>query len=182
MLLDITLFINSIRKYLHIKTHSRVLNVFTEMLYLTIYQKKTKNILHAVWYLPFTNIPRKYTVTYHFSDLQNIYSGKRQIHTKCQLQYVHPPQISTSGNCHCVINKSYWIHRVNVKVYAQVTTVTSYAPITAFVTFTLYKFHGAPQTLTWQSPDLVQCHLQCWYMWMRSANCLTMCLTRYVCV
>ena len=25
------------------------------------------------------------------------------IHTKCQLQYLHPPQISTSGKCHCVI-------------------------------------------------------------------------------
>ena len=25
------------------------------------------------------------------------------IHTKCQLQYLHPPHISTSGKCHCVI-------------------------------------------------------------------------------
>ena len=31
--------------------------------------------------------------------------------------------------------------------------------ITAFVTFTSYKFDGAPRTLTWQSLDLVQCHL-----------------------
>ena len=59
--------------------------------------------LHAVWYLPFTNSPRKHTVTYHFSDLQEVYSGNRQIHTKCQLQYLHPPHISTSGKCHCVI-------------------------------------------------------------------------------
>ena len=114
--------------------------------------------LHAVWYLPFTNSPRKHTVTYHFrchytksnpiddhsnifkkgyrsrisnhwasipacsvvppiykqskktychvyhfSDLQEVYSGYRQIHTKCQLQYFHPPHISTSGKCHCVI-------------------------------------------------------------------------------
>ena len=34
-----------------------------------------------------------------------------------------------------------------------------YAPITAFVTFTPYKFHGAPRTLTWQSCDLVRCNL-----------------------
>ena len=34
-----------------------------------------------------------------------------------------------------------------------------YAPITAFVTFTPYKFHGAPRTLTWQSRDLVRCNL-----------------------
>ena len=59
--------------------------------------------LHAVWYLPFTKCPRKHTVTYHFSDLQEVYSGNRQIHTKCQLQYFHPPHISTSGKCHCVI-------------------------------------------------------------------------------
>ena len=59
--------------------------------------------LHAVWYLPFTKRPRKHTVTYHFSDLQEVYSGNRQIHTKCQLQYFHPPHISTSGKCHCVI-------------------------------------------------------------------------------
>ena len=59
--------------------------------------------LHAVWYLPFTNSPRKHTVTYHFSDLQEVYSGNRQIHTQCQLQYLHPPHISTSGKCHCVI-------------------------------------------------------------------------------
>ena len=59
--------------------------------------------LYAVWYLPFTNNPRKHTVTYHFSDLQEVYSSNRQIHTKCQLQYLHPPHISTSGKCHCVI-------------------------------------------------------------------------------
>ena len=59
--------------------------------------------LHAVWYLRFTNSPRKPTVTYHFSDLQEVYSDNRQIHTKCQLKYLHPPHISTSGICHCVI-------------------------------------------------------------------------------
>ena len=59
--------------------------------------------LHAVWYLPFTNSPRKHTVTYHFSGLQAVYSGNRQIHTKSQLQYLYPPQISTSVKCHCVI-------------------------------------------------------------------------------
>ena len=44
-----------------------------------------------------------HTVTYHFSDLQEVYSGNRQIHTKCHWQYLHPPHISTSGKCHCVI-------------------------------------------------------------------------------
>ena len=34
-----------------------------------------------------------------------------------------------------------------------------YAPVTAFVTFTPYKFDDAPRTLTWQSLYLVQCHL-----------------------
>ena len=58
--------------------------------------------LHAVWYLPFTNSPRKHTVTYHFSDLQEVYSGNHQIHTKCQLQFLYPPKIS-SDKCHCVI-------------------------------------------------------------------------------
>ena len=47
--------------------------------------------------------PRKHTFTYYFTDLQEVYSDDRQIHTKCQLQYLHPPQISTSGRCHCVI-------------------------------------------------------------------------------
>ena len=46
---------------------------------------------------------QKNTVTYHFNDLQEVYSGNRPIHTKCQWQYLHPPQISTSGKCHCVI-------------------------------------------------------------------------------
>ena len=49
------------------------------------------------------NSPRKHIVTYHFSDLQQVYSDNRQIHTKCQLKYLHPPHISTSGKCHCVI-------------------------------------------------------------------------------
>ena len=50
--------------------------------------------LHAVWYLPFTKSPRKHTVTYHFSDLQEVYSDNRQIHTKNQLQYLHTPYIN----------------------------------------------------------------------------------------
>ena len=33
-----------------------------------------------------------------------------------------------------------------------------HAQITAFVTFTPYRFHSAPPTLTWQSYDLL-CHL-----------------------
>ena len=81
-----------------------------------------------MWYLPFTKSPRKHTVTYHFSDLQEVYSGNRQIHTKCQLQYFHPPHISTSGKCHCVIihqtTKATEYIGVDVKVSAQVTTVT----------------------------------------------------------
>ena len=48
-------------------------------------------------------VQKKHTVTYHFSDLQEVYSGNRQIHTKCQLQYLQPPHTSTSGKCHCVI-------------------------------------------------------------------------------
>ena len=48
--------------------------------------------------------PKNPTVTYHFSD-HEVYSGNRLIHTKCQLQYLHLPQI-TSGKCHRVI-----IHR-----------------------------------------------------------------------
>ena len=77
----------------------------------TFFKKVTKEefqtigplYLHAVWYLQFTNSPRKHTVTYHFSELQEVYSGNRQIHTKCQLQYLHPPHIPTSGKGHCVI-------------------------------------------------------------------------------
>ena len=115
--------------------------------------------LHAVRYLPFTNSPRKHSVTYHFSDLQEVYSGNRQIHTKCQLQYLHPPQISTSGKCHCVI-----IHQTTkASEYIGIYTrhhCHIYVPITAFVTFTPYKFDCAPRTLTWQSLDLVQCHLK----------------------
>ena len=84
--------------------------------------------LHAVWYLPFIYSPRNPTVTYHFSDLHDLYSGNRQIYTKCQLQYLYPPQISTSGKCHCVINhqtlKATEYIGYNVTVSAQVTTVT----------------------------------------------------------
>ena len=101
-------------------------------------------------------------LSHRFSDLQEVYSGNRQIHTKCQLQYLHPPHISTSGRCHCVI-----IHQTKATEYIGrcQSICTShhchiYAPITAFVTFTPYKFHGAPRTLTCQSLDLVQCHLQ----------------------
>ena len=75
-----------------------------------------------------TNSPRKHTVTYHFSDLQKVYSGNRQIHTKCQLQYLHPSHIYINkwqmSLCNNSSKKSYWIHRVDVKVSAQVTTFT----------------------------------------------------------
>ena len=114
--------------------------------------------LHAVWYLPFTNSPRKHTVTYHFSDLQEVYSGSPQIDTKCQLQYlqdINKWQMSLCNNSSN--NKNYWIHRVDVKVSAQVTTVTYMHQSQPL--FTPYIFDGAPRTLTWQSLDLVQCHL-----------------------
>ena len=59
---------------------------------------------------------------------KEVYSGNRQIHTKCQLQYFHPPHISTSGKCHCVIihqtTKATEYTALDVKVSAQVTTVT----------------------------------------------------------
>ena len=77
-------------------------NISSQMLSEAEFQTIGPLYLHAMWYLPFTNSPRKHTVTYHFSDLQEVYSGN-QIHTKHQLQYFHPPQISTSGKCHCVI-------------------------------------------------------------------------------
>ena len=122
-----------------------------------------------MWYLPFTNSPRKHTVTYHFSDLQKVYNGNCQIHTKChtkcQLQYLHPPHISTSGKCHCVIihqttKATEYIGRCQSICTSHYCHI--YAPISAFVTFTPYKFDNAPQTLTWQSLDLVQCHLHDW--------------------
>ena len=133
------------------------------MLQKTEFQTIGPLYLHAVWYVPFTNSPRKHTVTYHFSDLQEVYSSNRQIHTKCQLQYLHPPHTSTSGKCHCVI-----IHQTPKATeyigYRCQSICTShhyhiYAPITAFVTFTPYKFDGAPRTLTWQLLDFVQRHL-----------------------
>ena len=121
--------------------------------------------MQCVWYLPFTNSPRKHTVTYHFSDLQEVYNGNRQIHTQCQLQYLNPPQISTNGKCHCVIRQQKLL---NTQGRCQSICTSDpcpiYVPITAFVTFTPYKFDGAPRTLTWQSLDLVQCHLMGWYV------------------
>ena len=30
-------------------------------------------------------------LSHHFTDLEEVYSGNHQIHTKCQLQYLHPP-------------------------------------------------------------------------------------------
>ena len=72
------------------------------MTIVTYFQKVTEAEFQTIgplymWYLPFTNSPRKHTVTYHFSDLPEVYSGNRQIHTKCQLLYLHPLI------CHCVI-------------------------------------------------------------------------------
>ena len=50
-------------------------------------QKVKKNILSHIILATY----RKFTVaTVRFTQ-------------KCQLQYLHPPQISTSGKCHCVI-------------------------------------------------------------------------------
>ena len=56
-------------------------------------------------------------------------------------------------------NKSYWVHRVDVKSVCTSRHCHIYAPITAFVTFTPINF-TVYVTLTWQSLDLVQCHLQ----------------------
>ena len=112
-----------------------------------------------MWYLPFTNSPRKHTVTYHFSDLQEVYSGNRQIHTKCQLQYLHPPHISTSGKCRCVI-----IHQTT-KATEYIGYMSKYhhkSPLSHICTNHSICYKGtlrAPRTLTWQSLDLVQCHL-----------------------
>ena len=69
--------------------------------------------------------------------------------------YINKWQMSLCNNSSD--NKSYWIHRVDVKVSAQVTTVT----YTHQSQPSLHsQFDGAPRTLTWQSLDLVQCHLQ----------------------
>ena len=57
-------------------------------------------------------------------------------------------------------NKSYWIHRVDVKVSAQVTTVTYMHQSQPSLHSLRIHFDGAPRTLTWQSLDLVQCHLE----------------------
>ena len=75
------------------------------------------------------NSLRKPTVTYHFSDLHEVFSGNHKIHTNVQLQYLHPPQISTCGKCDCVlihqtIKYSEYIGFKYVIVSAQVTTVT----------------------------------------------------------
>ena len=64
---------------------------------------------------------------YHFSDLQEVYSGNRQIHITFQLKFLHLSQISTSGKCHCVIIqqaiKAAECIGYNVIISAQVTTV-----------------------------------------------------------
>ena len=57
-------------------------------------------------------------------------------------------------------NKSYWIHRVDVKVSAQVTTVTYMHQSQPLLHSLHINLDGAPRTLTWQSLDLVQCHLK----------------------
>ena len=46
-------------------------------------------------------------VIYHFSDLQEVYSGNHQIHTKCQFHCLHQPQISTSKYLSLCNNSSH---------------------------------------------------------------------------
>ena len=62
--------------------------------------------------------------------------------TQCQLQYLHPPQISTSGKCHwCnkyLGNKSCWVGYMFYYLHNNHCHI--YAPITVFITFTPYKF------------------------------------------
>ena len=42
-----------------------------------------------------------------------IYSGNRQLHTKCQLQYLHPPQISKSVIIHHTTKATEYIDKMS---------------------------------------------------------------------
>ena len=71
--------------------------------------------------------PRKHTVTYHFSDSVSLQwqpsdSHKMSVAIFTPTLYINKWQMSLCNNSSD--NKSYWIHRVDVKVSAQVTTVT----------------------------------------------------------
>ena len=91
------------------------------MTIVTYFQKVTEAEFQTIgplymWYLPFTNSPRKHTVTYHFSDLPEVYSGNRQIQNKMSVAIFTPTHMSLCNNSSD--NKRNWIHRINV------TTVT----------------------------------------------------------
>ena len=72
--------------------------------------------------------------------------------------YINKWQMSLCNNSSD--NKSYWIHRVDVKVSAQVTTVTYMHQSQPSLHSLRKHLTVAPRTLTWKSLDLVQCHLQ----------------------
>ena len=82
--------------------------------------------LRAVWYLPFTNSPRKYIVRYQRLtgrlQWQPSDSHKMSVAIFTPTPDINKWQMSLCNNW--PDNKSYWIHRVDVKVSAQVTTVT----------------------------------------------------------
>ena len=81
--------------------------------------------LHAVCYLPFTSNPRKHTVTYRFTgslQWQPSDFHKMSVAIFTSTPYINKWQMSLCNNSSH--NKSYWIHRVDVKVSAQVTTIT----------------------------------------------------------
>ena len=86
--------------------------------------------MHSVWYLPFTNSPRKHTMilshiilaTYRRFTVESSDSHKMSVAIFTPTPYINKWQMSLCNNSSD--NKSYWIHRVDVKVSAQVTTVT----------------------------------------------------------
>ena len=85
------------------------------------------------------------------------FSGNRQIHTKCQLQYLHPPQVSTNGKCHCVIihqttKATECIGYIHCHIYAQ---------ITVFITFTTYLELWPGNHLIWCNATL---NISLWYI------------------
>ena len=97
-----------------------------------------------MWYLPFINGPRNPTVTYHFSDLQEVYTQNVSSNF-----YTHPIyQVANviRGTILQAIKTNECIG-YNVKISAQITSHI-YAPITVIIKFTACKFHGAPRTLT----------------------------------
>ena len=145
-----------------------------------ILQKVQENILSRIILATY----RKFTVAKP-SD-----SHKMSVVIFSPIPYINKWQMSLCNNSSD--NKSYWIHRVDVKVSAQVTTVTymhqsqpSLHSLRKHWTVHLELWPGnhliwcnatctsnsdlaitwfgamppAPRTLTWQSLDLVQCHL-----------------------